>query len=40
MQPNSFRYLGDAEDPENNDVTAAFATVKFVQAINDLVMDT
>ena len=37
---NQFRYLGDAEDPENSDVTAAFATVRVVQALNDLVMDT
>ena len=37
---NQFRYLGDAEDPENNDVTAAYATVRVVQALNDLVMDT
>ena len=37
---NQFRYLGDSEDPENSDVTAAYATVRVVQGLNDLVMDT
>ena len=37
---NQWRLVRTAEDPENNDVTAAYATVRVVQALNDLVMDT
>ena len=37
---NQFRYLGDSEDPSNSDVTAAYATVRVVQNLNELVRNT
>ena len=36
----SWRFLGSSEDPENQDVTAAYATVRVVQNQNELIRNT
>ena len=37
---NQFRFLGSSEDPSNSDLTAAWATVRVVQSLTDLVQNT
>ena len=37
---NHFRFLGSSEDPSNSDLTAAYATVRVVQSLNDLIQNT